>query len=99
AGATEDSKVRSHDHAGDLSRDRALFLSPRPNSLHLQAANGERPTLLRLVRRFVRYNGRVCVMAPYPSGKGEVCKTFMQRFESVRRLLLIPLSLLSNPAL
>ena len=25
-------------------------------------------------------------MAPYPSGKGEVCKTFMQRFESARRL-------------
>jgi hypothetical protein len=24
--------------------------------------------------------------APYPSGKGEVCKTFMQRFESARRL-------------
>jgi hypothetical protein len=27
-------------------------------------------------------------MAPYPSGKGEVCKTFMHRFESDRRLLL-----------
>jgi hypothetical protein len=26
-------------------------------------------------------------MAPYPSGKGEVCKTFMHRFESDRRLL------------
>ena len=26
-------------------------------------------------------------MAPYPSGKGEVCKTFMRRFESARRLL------------
>src|SRR2546426_11426384 len=25
-------------------------------------------------------------MAPYPSGKGEVCKTFMHRFESDRRL-------------
>ncbi len=25
-------------------------------------------------------------MAPYPSGKGEVCKTFMRRFESARRL-------------
>ena len=24
--------------------------------------------------------------APYPSGKGEVCKTFMRRFESARRL-------------
>src|SRR3569833_185055 len=24
--------------------------------------------------------------APYPSGKGEVCKTFMQRFDSARRL-------------
>ena len=24
--------------------------------------------------------------APYPSGKGEVCKTFMHRFESDRRL-------------
>src|ERR1051326_4077498 len=28
----------------------------------------------------------VCLKAPYPSGKGEVCKTFMRRFESVRRL-------------
>ena len=27
-------------------------------------------------------------MAPYPSGKGEVCKTFMHRFESDRRLLI-----------
>ena len=26
-------------------------------------------------------------LAPYPSGKGEVCKTFMHRFESDRRLL------------
>ncbi len=26
------------------------------------------------------------VMASYPSGKGEVCKTFMRRFESARRL-------------
>src|SRR5262245_3851859 len=26
-------------------------------------------------------------MAPYPSGKGEVCKTFMHRFESDRRFL------------
>src|SRR5438552_18860528 len=26
-------------------------------------------------------------MSPYPSGKGEVCKTFMHRFESDRRLL------------
>lgn len=25
-------------------------------------------------------------MASYPSGKGEVCKTFMQRFDSARRL-------------
>ena len=25
-------------------------------------------------------------MAPYPSGKGEVCKTIMRRFESARRL-------------
>ena len=25
-------------------------------------------------------------LAPYPSGKGEVCKTFMHRFESDRRL-------------
>ena len=25
-------------------------------------------------------------LAPYPSGKGEVCKTFMRRFESARRL-------------
>lgn len=25
-------------------------------------------------------------MAPYPSGKGEVCKTFIRRFESARRL-------------
>ena len=25
-------------------------------------------------------------MATYPSGKGEVCKTFIQRFESARRL-------------
>ena len=25
-------------------------------------------------------------LAPYPSGKGEVCKTFMHRFESGRRL-------------
>ena len=25
-------------------------------------------------------------MAPYPSGKGEVCKTFMNRFDSDRRL-------------
>src|SRR5437867_12472850 len=24
--------------------------------------------------------------APYPSGKGEVCKTFMRGFESLRRL-------------
>ena len=28
--------------------------------------------------------------APYPSGKGEVCKTFMQRFESARRLQITP---------
>jgi hypothetical protein len=27
-------------------------------------------------------------LAPYPSGKGEVCKTFMRRFESARRLRL-----------
>ena len=27
-----------------------------------------------------------CQTAPYPSGKGEVCKTFMHRFESGRRL-------------
>ena len=26
-------------------------------------------------------------MAPYPSGKGEVCKTFMQQFDSARRLV------------
>ena len=25
-------------------------------------------------------------LAPYPSGKGEVCKTFIRRFESARRL-------------
>ncbi len=25
-------------------------------------------------------------LAPYPSGKGEVCKTFMRRSESARRL-------------
>ena len=29
----------------------------------------------------------IVTMAPYPSGKGEVCKTFMPRFESARRLL------------
>ncbi|MBM2845600.1 MAG: hypothetical protein HW407_912 [Bacteroidetes bacterium] len=27
------------------------------------------------------------IPAPYPSGKGEVCKTFMRRFESARRLI------------
>ncbi len=26
------------------------------------------------------------IMAPYPRGKGEVCKTFMHRFDSGRRL-------------
>ena len=26
------------------------------------------------------------ISAPYPSGKGEVCKTFMRRFDSARRL-------------
>ena len=30
--------------------------------------------------------------APYPSGKGEVCKTFMRRFESARRLTEDPLN-------
>ena len=28
----------------------------------------------------------VFFLAPYPSGKGEVCKTFMNRFDSDRRL-------------
>ena len=31
------------------------------------------------------------LVAPYPSGKGEVCKTFMRRFESARRLDTVPL--------
>ena len=30
--------------------------------------------------------GRDFFLAPYPSGKGEVCKTFMHQFESDRRL-------------
>lgn len=28
----------------------------------------------------------ILILAAYPSGKGEVCKTFMRRFESGRRL-------------
>ena len=30
-------------------------------------------------------------VAPYPRGKGEVCKTFMHRFDSGRRLEIGPL--------
>ena len=32
------------------------------------------------------------VKAPYPRGKGEVCKTFMHRFDSDRRLVILTLS-------
>ena len=38
---------------------------------------------------FSVYSSRYVIplqMAPYPSGKGEVCKTFMNRFDSDRRL-------------
>ena len=35
-------------------------------------------------------------MAPYPSGKGEVCKTFMRRFESARRLRTSPATTLAR---
>ena len=33
-----------------------------------------------------RFFGIVIYSAPYPSGKGEVCKTFMHQFDSDRRL-------------
>ncbi len=32
------------------------------------------------------FNNVLSHMAPYPSGKGEVCKTFMSRSDSDRRL-------------
>ena len=34
------------------------------------------------------YIAHVRFQAPYPRGKGEVCKTFMHRFDSGRRLYL-----------
>ncbi len=35
-------------------------------------------------------NGHFKIRARYPSGKGEVCKTFMRRFDSDPRLQLQP---------
>ena len=45
--------------------------------------------VLRLIPRFqaVKYE-QSQVQARYPSGKGEVCKTFMRRFDSDPRLQL-----------
>ena len=43
--------------------------------------------LLRLdINPYFCYLLQALFMAPYPSGKGEVCKTFMHRFEPGRRL-------------
>ena len=38
----------------------------------------------------VRRRNLIDITAPYPSGKGEVCKTFMHQFESGRRLIFGP---------
>ncbi len=35
---------------------------------------------------FFTWNANVVIRARYPSGKGEVCKTFMRRFDSDPRL-------------
>ena len=44
---------------------------------------GSSPVSRSLPSQFL---GRDFRLAPYPSGKGEVCKTFMHQFESDRRL-------------
>ena len=56
--------------------------------LHLKLRDMASPILNLLKSIDIRNNS--CYIfystAPYPSGKGEVCKTFMHRFESGRRL-------------
>ena len=69
-------------------RSDRLFLTRRPG-----AWRGRRPSLGRRRESICRSTIPVitskfasCAEAAYPSGKGEVCKTSMQRFESARRL-------------
>ena len=49
--------------------------------LSLKVADGRRGS--------VRPGGTMFKMARYPSGKGEVCKTFMRRFDSDPRLQIL----------
>src|SRR5580700_2253811 len=59
--------------------------SPAPDSLYSQ------PALRRWT--FSGGNANVWAEARYPSGKGEVCKTFMRRFDSDPRLQNLPAQL------
>ena len=43
-------------------------------------------TLKSVLRSAIHIPQSAFSLAPYPSGKGEVCKTFIRRFESARRL-------------
>ena len=75
-----------------MSRVRIPFPAqafPEEASLHPAAWERGSDLVFELPRRphRTRWRGFVVVRpAPYPSGKGEVCKTFMRRFESARRL-------------
>ena len=58
--------------AGSNPVSRSRFLSPPGPFPHRWTFSGR--------------NANVCAGARYPSGKGEVCKTFMRRFDSDPRL-------------